>query len=177
MYIWTAISFDDQLAELRQQTACVSEDLALDNPSLTLPIHTSLTISFEVADEMYHRIITDLTDYFSSIVPFSIHTETIERNGNIIWLKMKQSLELTEMHTHLIDLLHRRYGVEPHPFDLDFKFHTTLFFGGGDHTLDTALSLIKATPLPDVLTARKFVIGISPSGEAGTYCICQKIRV
>lgn len=177
MYIWTAISFADQLAELRQQAAGISGELALDNPSLTLPIHTSLSISFEAADEVYDRIISDLTGYFSTLVPFPVYPEAIERNGQIIWLKMKETPELAEIHTHLINLLQHRYGVDPHPFDLDFKFHATLFFGSEDHALDTAFSLINATPLPEALTARKFVIGTSPSGAPGSYCVCREIEI
>lgn len=177
MYIWTAISFADQLAELRQQTAGISEELALANPSLTLPIHTSLSISFEAADEVYDRIISDLTGYLSSLVPFPVYPEAIERNGQIIWLKMRETPELVEIHTHLIDLLQHRYGVEPHPFDLDFQFHATLFFGGEDQALSTALSRIKTTPLPETLTARKFVIGTSPSGAPGSYRVCREIEL
>jgi len=177
MHIWTAISFEDQLAELRNQCTSISEELALPNPSLTLPIHTSLAISFEVSDEQSPEVITDLTDYFTSLTPFSVHTGQIEQNGSIIWLKMEESPELIGIHNHLIDLLQRRYGVEPHPFDLAFQFHATLFFGGDEHALSIALSRIKRAPLPNALTACKFVIGTSPSGQPGSYSVCREIRI
>ena len=177
MYIWTAISFDDQLAALREQAARISGELGLDDPSLTLPIHTSLTISFEAADGVCDQIITDLAGYFSALARFPVHPKAIERNGSIIWLKMEESPELAGIHTHLIDLLQNRYGVQPHPFDLEFQFHATLFFGGDEQALSTALSRIKAAPLPEVLTARKFVIGTSPSGAPGSYCVCREIEL
>lgn len=177
MHIWTAISFGDQLSELRKQCSSISEELGLANPSLTLPIHTSLTISFEAAEEQSGQIITDLSEYLSSLVPFPVHPEQIEQTGSIIWLKMKESPVLTGIHDHLIDLLQHRYGIQPHPFDLDFKFHATLFFGGEEDALNTALSRIKFLPLPEALTARRFVIGTSSSGQPGTYSVCREIRV
>lgn len=177
MHIWTAISFEDQLAELRNQCISVSEELGLDNPSLTLPIHTSLTISFAVEDGQSESVITDLTDYFSALVPFPVCTKEIERNGSIIWLKMEENPELAGIHTHLIDLLQHRYGIQPHPFDLDFQFHATLFFGGDEDGLNTAFSRIEQALIPDALTACKFVIGTSTSGQPGTYSVCREIRV
>ena len=177
MHIWTAISLEDQLAELRNQCTSISEELALPNPSLTLPIHTSLASSFEAADEQSGQIITDLSDYFSSLTPFPVHTGQIERNGSIVWLKMEESPELNGIHTHLINLLQRRYGIQPHPFDLAFQFHATLFFGGRDTVLDTALTRMQNFPLPEVLTACKFVIGISTSGQPGTFSVCREIEI
>lgn len=177
MHIWTAVSFEDQLSELRDQCTSISEELGLANPSLTLPIHTSLAISFAVEDCQSESVITELTDYFSSLTPFSVHTEQIEQNGSIIWLRIKESPALTGIHTHLIDLLQRRYGIQPHPFDLDFQFHATLFFGGEENALNTALSRIKFLPLPETLTAHHFVIGTSPSGQPGTYSVCREIDI
>lgn len=177
MHIWTAISFEHQLAELRQTCISIGEVLKLSNPSLTLPIHTSLTISFEVKDAQAEQVITDLAEYFSTLAPFSVHTEAIEQNGSIIWLKMAENRSLTELHSHLIDLLRHRYGVDPHPFDLDFKFHATLFFGGESPALDSALAQVCQVPLPKVLTARDFVIGTSTTGQPGTYSVCRTISV
>lgn len=177
MHIWTAISFETQLSELRNQCSSISAELGLSNPSLTLPIHTSLAISFEAAEEQSGQIVSDLADYFSSLTPFPVHTEQIERNGSIIWLKMEECPELTGIHNHLIDLFQHRYGIQPHPFDLAFQFHATLFFGGKEVALTTALSRIKETPLPEALTACKFVIGTSPSGQPGSYTVCREISV
>lgn len=175
MYIWTAVNFEDQLAELRNHTVSISEELALDNPSLTLPIHTSLAISFEAEDAQAEQIIDNLTEYFSTLSPFPICTENIEQNGPIIWLKMAENEALSGIHSHLIHLLQHRYGVQPHPFDLDFKFHATLFFGGKPSILYAALTRIKQIPLPKTLTARDFLIGTSTNGQPGTYTVCREI--
>ena len=175
MYIWTAICFEHQLAGLRQACIAISKELGLPNPSLTLPIHTSLAISFETEDAQAERIIDDLAEYFSTLTPFPVCTEDIEQNGPIIWLKMMENDMLAGIHSHLIHLLRHRYGIEPHPFDLEFKFHATLFFGGEDSALNAALARIKQVPLPKQLTAREFVIGTSPTGQPGTYTVCREI--
>ena len=175
MYIWCAIDIDGQVAKARQKVAWVCAEMGIENPTLTLPYHISLKISCEVDDLRFEEAVRVISAHFSGIRPFKIATEDIERQGGILWIKHRESEELRAIHSWLVELFDRQYGVPPHAFDLSFAYHTSLYVGD-EETARMIYDLVKDEPIPEGLVANRFVIGCSESGKAGEYRVIKTIE-
>ena len=68
-----------------------------------------------------------------------------------------------------------KYNIPLHEYDLDYKFHTTLFMDDDWEKVKQAYRKIRHMKLPARLTAERFVIGVSASGALGTYRIYKTI--
>lgn len=176
MYIWCAIDIDEQVAKARQKVAWVCAEMGIENPTLTLPYHISLKISCEVADDRVREAKDRINAYFSAIRPFEIATEGIERQGGIVWIKHRESEELRAIHSWLVELFDRQYGVPPHEFDLSFAYHTSLYVGD-EETARMIYDVVKGEPIPEELVADRFVIGCSESGKAGEYRVIKTYHI
>ena len=177
MFIWTAILLDEQLAELKNKARKIEEELNLKPSCHELPSHISLKISFEVADEKLDDIINRIDDFYHHLIPFEVECDCIEKEGEIVWLKMKQSHLLKCVQISLNELLLREFNVPLHPYDCDFKFHSTLFLNSDEEKIIQAFDLIKNETYPKTLKASKFVIGISQTGELGSYSVHKEICI
>ncbi len=175
MYIWTAIDVDDQLKEIRSQTQNIS--VGFDNPALTLPFHISLKISFCVDDAISPHVIETLLDYFKTLKPFWVDVDGIETENNIVWIRIKENDALCQLHNDLDLILMEKHNVPRHAFDLDFKFHTTLFWGLETEKITQTYTRIKNAPVPKTLAADKLIIGASQSGKVGTYRVTHNIAI
>lgn len=175
MYVWTAIDLENQLKELRPRAQAVERELSLPSSALTLPFHISLKISFEVRDEIYPYVMDTLLSYFQTVKPFDVQVSGIEIENAIVWIRMKENTALRQIHADLDRILLERHNVEPHPFDLDFKFHTTLFLDSDEQKISEAYRRIKDIPIPNVLRANSLLIGTSESGAIGTYHVTHRI--
>lgn len=173
MYIWVAIDVDEQVKEIRKYAENYVKTHRLSSPTLTLPFHISLKISFEVAEDLCQKVMGDIRDLFRSIKPFTIPVKAVEVSGQIIWLTTLDCAELTYIHNRLDELMLDKYGVLPHPFDKSFIFHASILIM--DENVQNAYDEIKNIRPPAVFDARKFVIGLSKSGQAGTYKVEEEI--
>lgn len=63
-----------------------------------------------------------------------------------------------------------------HEYDLDYKYHTTLFMDNNTHSIKEAYNLINNIELPQSIIANQFIIGVSKTGELGSYSIYRKIK-
>ncbi|MBP3314999.1 MAG: hypothetical protein J6M03_04165 [Clostridia bacterium] len=174
MYLWIAVDLEDQLQELRQELDRVERLICSNDPALTLPLHTSLKISFEVDDKCANEVRSSVRQYLSALQSFQIAPERVESTGKLTWIRMKESCELSQIHGALDLIIERQFGVSQHVFDREFIFHTTLFAATEPHKLEKILNLPK---LPELLTVRSFIIGSSRSGEAGTYSVDETITI
>lgn len=174
MYLWVAVDLEDQLQELRQELDRVERLICSNDPALTLPLHTSLKISFEVDDKYANEVRNDLREYLSNLKSFRIAPERVESMGNLTWIRMKESSELCGIHSALDLLIERKFGVPQHVFDRDFIFHATLFAATAPARFEKILCLPR---LPEYVTARSFIIGSSRSGAAGTYSVDEIITI
>ena len=172
MYLWIAVDLEEQLQEIREELDRVERLICSNDPALTLPLHTSLKISFEVDDKYANEVRCAVREYLSALKSFQIVPERVESMGNLTWIKMKESRELSQIHSALDLLMEKKFGVSQHVFDREFIFHTTLFAATDTHKLEKTLNLPK---LPESFTARSFIIGSSRSGEAGTYSVDEII--
>ena len=175
MYIWVAIDVDEQVKELREYAENYTKKHGVSSPTLTLPFHISLKISFRVPDNLCQNVMNDIRDLFRSIKPFTIPVKAVEASGQIIWLTTLDCAELTYTHNRLDKLLLDKYGIEQHPFDKSFIFHTSILIMNNEENIRSAFDEIKNINIPRVLDARQIIIGLSKSGQAGTYKVEEEI--
>ena len=171
MYIWTGIYMEDQLPGLKQKRDDVARLFAAPRPEHALPLHVSLKISFPVPDGEAAAVIGAIGDCLRGTSPFSLPVRGVEREEGIVWVRMGECPPLAALQTRLNDLLAERFAVPRHPYDLDFKFHATLFMDEDREKTAKAFALLKDAPLPSSLVARRFVVGTSPTGKPGSYAI------
>ncbi len=177
MYLWLAINLDDQLSLLREQAEQIEKRLTTENTVFGLPLHVSLKISFFVPDDMVKTVVNTIKDYYLKIIPFYILPFGIERENSIVWIRMKESEQLCKIHNDLDDLLSCKYGIKQHMFDLDFKFHTTLFMDSDSEKVELAYNLLKNIEIPGALAANELIIGSSNSGKIGTYKVDHYVKI
>lgn len=175
MYVWTAINIDNQLQEIKALAQKIEKEIGFESSALTLPSHVSLKISFSVNDADYPHVIETLLDYYKTVKPFWIDVECIEIENNIVWIRMNENSMLNQIHKDLDRILFEKHDIVPHPFDLDFKFHSTLFLDSKKEKIEMAYNRIKDAKFPLSLCADKFIIGKSPSGKIGTYHVTHTI--
>ena len=73
--------------------------------------------------------------------------------------------------------MQNEFDVKPHEYDLDFKFHTTLFIDGDKDKINTAYQKIKHIDIPKNFKVTKFLIGESLTGEIGSYAVTHSIEI
>ncbi len=177
MFIWFGADVDGQLGYIREAAKAIEDELGIGTPGYALPMHISLKMSFEADGERAEAIIRDGEAYFSSLVPFEIGVKGMELDGPIAWIRMGENDDLRSIHDGLCDMLVAKYGIVLHEYDLDYKFHSTLFMNGDADKVAAAYDRIKDTPIPEKLRIDKYVIGTSPRGELGTYTVIKSISV
>ncbi|MBQ7379342.1 MAG: 2'-5' RNA ligase family protein [Clostridia bacterium] len=174
MFIWTAIEANQQLNDLRQH---ITEIPYSPNPCLTLPLHVSLKVSFEVEDKIANDVIQAIAEYLSSQTPFVMKTQAIECYTKVTWISIQPSTMLKSLHDGLDDLMELRFGIQPHEFDRAFRYHASLFYADDGKHVQEAYQLLKDIAVPEQVLADTFVIGVSESGAAGTYHVIKTISV
>ena len=173
MYIWTGIHLDDQLADLRRSAQAATDALGTPNSALLFPLHVSLRISFDIDDALAPAAVEQIADVLRSAEAFTMLPQQIEQMGDsIVWLSIAPNDTLTRLHETLVSRMQASFGVPPHPFDMDYRYHASLFMG---ERADEAYALLKDAPVPAALTAQKFVIGVSETGQPEAYRIVKEI--
>ena len=175
MYIWTGIDVDSQLSDVKSRAIAVNKELGLEHFCFTLPFHVSLKMSFEPSAEDESKIISTMTSILLSEKPFDLEIQGFELDSNIAWIRMKESAKLNGLHDRLCSVLSENFGIALHEYDLDYKFHTTLFMDDNTDKVSAAFNRIKDQKLPTKLRVNRFVIGTSQSGALGTYSIFREI--
>lgn len=175
MFIWVACDLSDALAECRAVCRERNEAVGLSEVAFSLPQHLSLKISFPVADERLEAVLQRLTALLSSTSAFSVRPLAVEQRGEVLWIAFEPSPELTALHAELDALAEAEFSAPPHPYDRDFCFHSTLFMDADTEKLCQMQALLSDLPIPSAVTVDRFLIGCSPSGQAGDYTVCRVI--
>lgn len=177
MHLWTAINIDGQLEEVKKKARCIEQEIGFKSSAFDLPSHISLKISFPVDSNAEARVIETILAYYKTLKPFSVDVKGIEVEGTIVWIRIKENAILDSIHKELDRILSEKHGITPHPFDLDFKFHSTLFLDPDKEKIATAYNKIKKIEIPSSLRAGELIIGASPSGEIGTYSVIRTVAL
>ena len=177
MFVWTGILLEDQLNELKDKARKIEGDLKFPLSCHELPSHISLKISFFVEDDKFDKVVEELTNLYHHLLPFTVECDGIQKEGQIVWLRMKENVLLKCAQISVNSLLERRFNVPLHPYDCDFKFHSTLFMDNDKERIDSAYELIKDQTFPKNLSVNKFIIGKSNTGELGTFSIHKQITI
>ena len=175
MYIWIACDVSDSLCYVREFCRNYNKELGLDEVAFSLPQHISLKISFAVTDSDVDSVIKTVSDYLGTFTPFSLERPTPEQSGDILWLRFDDCDMLTKLHRDLDTILLQQHGVGQHKFDLEFKFHSTLFIDDNDEAMAEMQSAVSSLDIPDVVTVDRFIIGTSKSGKAGEYSVLKTV--
>lgn len=177
MYLWLAVNLDKELGKIKAEAAKIEQSIKPDVSAYTLPMHVSLKISFYVPDEHYSTAKALILDYYQTISPFDIDPDGIEMENNIVWIRMKENEILCRIHRDLDNLMAEKLGIPPHPFDLDFKFHSTLFIDTDKEKSSAAYLALKDLQIPKTLRANSLIIGSSETGKMGTYKVTDIIEI
>lgn len=177
MFVWVGINVENQLKEVRRAVDGVFEKIYISNVTCQLPLHISLKISFEIKNELFDSVLDDIVDIYNAQKSFEIKVKSIEKYDNIEWIRMYSNAEIEELATKLNLMLKEKYNIPLHEYDLDFIFHTTLFMDNDVEKINTAHTLLGNLKLPETLVANTFVIGMSETGENGTYRVYRTIEV
>lgn len=174
MFMWLGIDVDDQLQEIKKEASIIENKLYFLHSNLTIPFHISLKMSFNVDEQLFDHIMTDVINIYKRFHSFEIEVKGIENNDTICWIKMKENQTLNEIHDILNDFLLKKYHIPLHEYDLDYQFHTTLFMDEDKDKVSKAYQLIQHAPVPKVLRVNKMIIGRSPNGALGTYHVFKE---
>ena len=175
IFIWVGIDVDEQFSQLKQRALTVEKEVGITRSALTIPLHISLKISFEIPLSIYENVVADIIAIYQETPPFSIDVEGLACEDVILWVRMKDCLPLRVLHDKLNQTMLSKYGVPLHPYDTDYKFHTTLYMENDSEKLKEAYNKLKDMPIPTTLVASPFLIGSSPNGAFGTYQVRQWI--
>lgn len=176
MFIWAGIDVDDELGEVKEKALLIDNSINFANSCFVLPLHISLKAAFQIDKSIFEEIALEISNYFKTIKPFEIAIDKIEMYDNIIWIRMKRCTYLDKVHDELNNILQEKYNIKLHEYDLDYKYHTTLFMDSNKDSIKEAYDLIKGVELPQKINANQFVIGTSETGELGTYKIYKKVK-
>lgn len=176
MYIFLGIDVDDQSSKVKSEAGLIDKNIGFENSCFTLPLHISLKASFKIDNSIFDNVIEEVINYYLSIHPFKIDIYKLEMYDNIIWIRMCRNEELDKVHDDLNKILLEKYNVGLHEYDLDYKYHTTLFMDNNTNNIKDAYNLINKIELPQSIIANQFIIGVSETGELGSYSIYKKIK-
>lgn len=169
MFVWIGIDVDGQLADIKSKAQEIERKIGFENSNFTLPLHVSLKISFSIDNSIFESVKSDIISIFESSELLSIKVRGVELEGNICWLMMDRNEALDCIHDKLNSVMLEKYGIPLHEYDLDYKFHTTLFMDSDFGKVAHAYEMLGDVYIPSKLTADKFVIGTSENGALGTY--------
>ena len=175
MYIWSGVNVDNMLTTIKEASMRAEDELGFVHSNFTLPLHISLKMPFFVDDERSGEIIDSLIELYGTFKPFFIGVKGIENLGNIVWIRMEESKELDLICYSINGMLSEKYGVPIQPYDCDHQFHTTLFMDDDAEKIGAAYEAVKDAFLSDRLVIYKLVIGVSETGELGTFKVLKTV--
>ncbi|MBR2281777.1 MAG: 2'-5' RNA ligase family protein [Spirochaetales bacterium] len=177
MFLWCAIDLDDQMTALKGEVRRVSEELGVENIALGLPFHVSLRISFEVPDEREEEVKASMSEYFSTLRSFRFEPLCMERQSNVVWVRMKDNPKLSRIHEGLCRMLQERFGVPMAEFDRSFIFHSTLAWTADEEGADRIFRKLSDAKVPSSFKAKNFVVGRAFTGKPGDFKVVGNCEI
>ncbi len=176
MHIWIGCLLPEEFEKaLREVCSPLARELGLDTVAFSLPQHISLKISFPFDGDV-QALLDYLTELLKKQPAFVVFPKAMERQGNILWIPFVESGQLRHLHNLLDDKLKKDFSVPQHLFDKAFLFHSTLFFGA-EGNLEQARQALQSFSMPQQLRISAFVIGVSETGQPGSYRVVRTIML
>ena len=165
MYLWVGCKLPENFEKtLRAHCLALNEKIGLDTAPFSLPQHISLKISFD-AGAQCRRITQWLETELKRESRFYVNLLPPEQMASILWLPVADTPRLTALHEKLDRELEHRFGIPQHPFDREFRFHSTLFMDEDTEKLSQMAALLSPLTFPDPLPIDTFLIGLSTDGK------------
>lgn len=174
MFLWMAADLGNALGAIRERALAENRQWGLSEVAFTLPAHISLKISFSVPQEKSEPLQREAEAIFREIPSFSVRVKGLQQAPGVLWIAMEENEALRWLHEKMVGLA-RKYGAEPHPFDGDFRYHSTLFLSQEAEKLAQMAAALQDAPLPEQIAVRAFLIGGSETGKAGEYRVFRRI--
>ena len=176
MYIWVGCQLPQAFENhLRQRCRKENADIGLDEGAFHLPQHISLKISFD-AGRNWQAVLDWLKDWCKKQQPFYVDLKSPEQVPGVLWIPAAENETLRRLHQELDKELERLFGIGQHPFDKDFRFHSTLFLDA-DEKLTAMYARLKSLTFPEKLQVNTFLLGISEDNSPGSHRIVGEISV
>ena len=176
MYIWVGCQLPQDFEyPLRQRCRKENADLGLDETAFHLPQHISLKISFD-AGSNWQAVLDWLKDWCQVQNKFYVNLNSPEQVPGVLWIPAAENEVLRKLHQDLDRQLETLFGIDQHPFDRDFRFHSTLFQDTEDK-LTAMYDRLKDLTFPERLLVNTFLLGISADNSPGSHRIVDKISV
>lgn len=170
MLVLAAILIENQLKELREHALKIGEQMGVKCPLKVLPMHVSLKKGIEIDQPRLESCVDEICALYSKTDPFPVEVEGLELSDGIVWLRLKENKILSDLHSALVDLSKKEFGIEPNELDSVFKFHSTIFMDKAKD-LGPAFEELKQVNLPQKITVRHFMIGTSENGKPEGYSV------
>lgn len=176
MYLWIGCKLPESYErEIRARCRMLNEMIGLDTVAFTLPQHISLKISFPT--DQTEEILSDLEVYLIGQSPFTVQITGLQQMGSILWLCAAENETLSRLHRELDDRLESRFKIPQHTFDRAFQFHSTLFLDADTAKVAQMHHALQDYPFARDLPIDTFLLGLSETGEPGTYRVVRQIKV
>lgn len=176
-YIWIGINVDEQLRSFRKRLDSLEEELDINKSDVTLPFHISLKMPFLLDENLVDDVVNDIVTYYQSLKSFQLSVKGIECYENIIWIRMQETNQINKISDDLNEMLLSQFGVELHEYDGDHVFHSTLFMNDDVGKCRRIYEALLEDYLPETLTAERFQLCLSDTGEPGNFHIIREIIV
>lgn len=144
-----------------------------------LPPHVSLKQPFGVAD--LAQLEAYMAEFAASVAPFTVELTELqlqiarvrEVEHGILWLDVRETLALRQLHDRLNRALAARFGDTRAEYDgPDYHFHMTVMMGGAPVAVyRAALDSVKEPRVDLAFTARELAMFVydEPMGPQGVY--------
>ncbi len=176
MYIWVGCKLPESFEkEIRAKCLAANESIGLSTMAFYLPQHISLKISFPT--DRGEEILSWLRKYLARQQAFRVRLTAVEQIPGVLWLSVADHPVLKRLHKELDEALWQRFGVEQHVFDKEFMFHSSLFVDPDVQKLSCMAKTLGELALPEDLQVDSFLLGGSPDGAPGNFCVLEEIPV
>ncbi len=174
MYIWVGCKLPESFEkEIREKCLAANEYIGLSTVAFYLPQHISLKISFPT--DRGEEVLSWLREYFARQPAFRVAFTAMEQIPGVLWLSVAENPVLERLHREVDEGLMEMFGVEQHEYDKDFRFHSSLFVDPNGEKLRSMAQVLGKPELPESLPVDRFLLGASPDGAPGNFCVLEEI--
>ena len=176
MYIWFGINIDENISTFKNNFLKIAQNHNATPQFNFHPPHISLKITSKINDEIFEHVVNDCLEYYKTLKPFKVLTDCIEIENAFMWLRWKENSNLIQIHNALCALMKEKYQIDLHPFDYEYKFHTTLFVDA-EKLSPELVNDVFSLKIPSEIIVNNFFVGFSKDNISENYKIYKSIKL